>query len=518
MKPMKPARIALLLPLLCLALPAFAASPRWFQGTQPTRAAANMLAEMRAAESRGLDSRDYRANELAVAVATLSADADAAAIGRLDAAFDAAAARFVADLHAGRVSPRAAGHDLAVPHARLDLQTALAALAATSDTRAVLDDYEPGLRHYRLLKQALQRYRELALEPQLTALPRLGTRSIKPGDSWDGTPALRRLLVALGDLAPGAGPPAADALRLDPLTVAALRHFQTRHGLESDGAIGARTHAALTRPLADRLRQIELSLERARWLPPRLDSPPIIVNIPQFKLFAFYTTEDREDAMLQMDVIVGRTAETQRTPVFAADMRYVVMRPYWDVPPSIVRKEFLDRLRADPGWVSRNGYEIVAGPGDDARVVTPTAEAVEALAVGALRLRQQPGPQNALGLTKFMFPNRHNVYLHGTPAQSLFALPRRTFSHGCIRVADPVRLAQYVLRDDPRWTREAIVAAQQGSAPQRINLETPIRVMVLYATALAAESGDVLFFEDIYGHDDKLLRQLRMRKPLPSTL
>jgi murein L,D-transpeptidase YcbB/YkuD len=515
MQPMKSARVALLLPLLWLALPALAASPRWFQSTQPTRAAASLLAEMRAAESRGLVSSDYRANELAMAITRLRPDADPAAVARLDAAFDAAAARFVGDLHAGRVSPRAAGHDLAVPHAAFDLHAALGALAATSDTGAVLDDHEPGLRHYRLLKQALQRYRELALEPQLTALPHLGARSIKPGDAWAGMPALRRLLVALGDLAPAPAPPGAEALQLDPVAVAALRHFQGRHGLEIDGAVGARTYAALTRPLTDRVRQIELSLERARWLPPRLDSPPIIVNIPQFKLFAFYTTEDREDAMLQMDVIVGRTAPTQRTPVFAADMRYVVLRPYWDVPPSIVREEFLGRLRADPGWVTRNGYEIVAGPGDDARVLPPTAEAVEALARGALRLRQQPGPENALGLTKFMFPNRHNVYLHGTPAQSLFARARRTFSHGCIRVADPVRLAEFVLRDDAAWTRQAIVAAQEGGAPQRIDLATPIRVMVLYATALATESGEVLFFEDIYGHDEKLLRQLRARRPLP---
>ncbi len=515
MYPMKRAHIALLLALLGHAPLPLAASPRWFEGTQPTRAAANLLAEMRAAESRGLVSSDYRANELAVAIARLRPDADPSALARLDAAFDAAAARFIADLHAGRVSPRAAGHDLAVPHAALDLQAALGALASTSDTGAVLDDYEPALRHYHLLKQALQRYRELALEPQLTALPPLGRRSIKPDESWEGLPGLRRLLTALGDLPPGPAPPGAEPLELDPQTVTALRRFQRRHGLEVDGAIGARTYAALTRPLADRVRQIELSPERARWLPPRLDSPPIIVNIPQFRLFAFYTTEDREDAMLQMDVIVGRTAPTHRTPVFAADMRYVVMRPYWDVPPSIVRAEFLGRLRADPGWVARNGYEIVAGPGDDARVVAPTAEAVEALARGTPRLRQKPGPDNALGLTKFMFPNRHNVYLHGTPAQSLFAQARRTFSHGCIRVADPVALAEFVLRDDPKWTRAAIVAAQQAGGPQRINLSKPIRVMVIYATALATESGDVLFFEDIYGHDERLLRQLLARAPLP---
>ena len=492
---------------------------RWFSGTQLTRPAANLLAEMRAAESRGLDSSDYGGNALATAVAALPPTADVARVARLDAVFTASAGRFVTDLHSGRIAPRAAGHDLDVPHADLDLDTALAALATTRDTQAVLDDYEPGLHHYALLKQALQRYRELALEPGLGDLPRLPKRSIKPGEAYAGMPALRRLLRALGDLRNGEATPAIgtpEEALLDVVSTAALARFQRRHGLAADGALGASTYAALTRPLSERVRQIELSLERARWLPPRLDSAPIIVNIPQFKLFGFFTPQDREDAMLTMNVIVGRTFPSQNTPVFAADMRYVVLRPYWDVPPSIVREEFLGRLRADPAWVTRNGYEIVDGQGDDARVVTPSADAVAALARGALRLRQQPGPANALGLAKFMFPNRYNVYLHGTPAQSLFAQVRRAFSHGCIRVEDPVELAQYVLRGDARWTREAIVAAQQGGGPTRINLAAPIRVMILYATAIATESGEVLFFEDLYGHDQKLLRQLRKRKPLPA--
>jgi L,D-transpeptidase YcbB len=489
------------------------ATPRWFNGTQLTRPAVNLLGEMRAAESRGLDSRDYRGNELAAAIAALSPRAEAATIARLDAAFSASAARFVADLHAGRVSPRAAGHDLVVPHAVLDVEVALAALARSSATQAVLDDWEPALQHYALLKQALARYRELALEPGLTDLPRLPGRSVKPGETYAGMPALRRLLRELGDLAvPSAV--AEDLAVLDPDSVAALQRFQRRHGLEADGALGRATWNALVRPLAERVRQIELSLERARWLPPRLDSPPIIVNIPQYRLFAFQTQEDREDAMLQMNVIVGRTFPDQNTPVFVADMRYIVFRPYWDVPASIMRKEYLAHLRADPGWATRNGYELVAGPGDDARPVEPSADSVAALARGELRLRQLPGPANALGLAKFMFPNRHNVYLHGTPAQSLFAATRRAFSHGCIRVEDPLRLAEFLLRDDPAWNRDRIIAAQQGTGPVRVALAQPIRVMILYATALATEAGEVLFFDDLYGHDARLLRQLRTRKPL----
>ncbi|MEZ5458995.1 MAG: L,D-transpeptidase family protein [Steroidobacteraceae bacterium] len=514
---------ALLLFALQSPLLAGADPPRWFSGTQLTRPAVNLLGEMRSAESRGLDSRDYRGNELAVAIAGLPPDATATQIARIDAAFSTSAARFVADLHAGRVSPRQAGHDLAVPHAQLDPDLALAALARSSDTAAVLDDWEPGLRHYTLLKRALARYRELALEPGLTDLPALPARSVKPGERYAGMPALRRLLRALGDLddpvdradATSAAVDASGESLLDPAAVAALQHFQRRHGIDADGALGRTTWAALTRPLATRVRQIELSLERARWLPPRLDSPPIIVNIPQYRLFAFHTTEDAEDAMLQMKVIVGRNYPGQHTPVFAADMRYIVFRPYWDVPASIMRSEFLARLRADPSWATRNGYEIVSGAGDDGKPVPPTAQSVESLARGSLRLRQRPGAANALGLAKFMFPNRHNVYLHGTPVQSLFAASQRAFSHGCIRVEDPLELATFVLRNDPAWSREAIAAALQGPAPVRVNLAQPIRVMILYATALATESGEVLFFEDIYGHDARLERQLGSRQRLP---
>ena len=493
--------------------------PAWFRGTQLTRPAAALLGEMRAAEARGLDSEDYGGNAFARTIAELSSRADGTRIRELDQAFTVRAARFIGDLHFGRVTPKAAGHDLEVPHARLDLATVLSALAATGDTQAVLDDYEPGLRHYTLLKSALQTYRELALEPGLTELPPLPRRSVKPGEDYAGMAALRRLLVAVGDL-PAITPVAAtDESILDSATALALARFQQRHGLAADGALGAATHAALTRPLRDRVRQIELSLERARWLPPRLDSPPIIVNIPQFKLFAFYTAQDREDAMLAMNVIVGKTFPSSNTPVFAADMRYVVLRPYWDVPASILRQEFLPKIRANPAWIARNDFEIVAGQGDDGRIIAASADSIADLARGALRLRQKPGPDNALGLAKFMFPNRHNVYLHSTPAQSLFAQSRRAFSHGCVRVEDPTALAEYVLRNEPAWTRDTILAAQRdgaaGGRPVRINLAQPIRVMILYATAIATESGQVLFFEDLYRHDTRLVKLLDRRRPLP---
>jgi len=247
---------------------------------------------------------------------------------------------------------------------------------------------------------------------------------------------------------------------------------------------------------------------RVRWLPRKLAVPPIIVNIPQFRLFAFRTSNDFAQDILQMNVIVGATFDGRETPVFSAQMRYIVLNPYWDVPYAIMKREQLPEIESDSEWVARNHFQIVDGQGDDARPVPVTAENVRLLARGTLRLRQEPGPGNALGRVKFMFPNRHNVYLHDTPARALFAASRRAFSHGCIRVADPMALLAHVLRDDPQWTPARIAQALEGPAATRIALTHPIPVFILYGTALATEAGDVLFFEDIYAQDAKLARLL----------
>ena len=261
-------------------------------------------------------------------------------------------------------------------------------------------------------------------------------------------------------------------------------------------------------PYAPRIRQIELTLERWRWLP-EFTAPPIIVNIPQFRLFAFRTLRDRRDDILQMDVIVGKTVPTTRTPVFMQDMKYLVFRPYWDVPYSITRKEIIPSIRKKPGYLSKERLELVDKAG---KVVPESAESLTQLESGALRVRQTPGPDNSLGLIKFMLPNRYNVYLHSTPAHSLFNRAERAFSHGCIRVKDPVALAQHVLRDTPGdWSAAVLKSAlEAGPDNTTVRLKTPIPVLIIYATALAQEDGSVLFFKDIYGHDAKLAQLLKL--------
>jgi murein L,D-transpeptidase YcbB/YkuD len=481
-------------------------APLWSRDGHATPQAQALIRELQRADTYGLQREDYAGDAIAVLAEkpSGSAVADAGRWGRFDVQLSAAALRFMSDLHYGRVKPTSVGFNLQTMHQRIDLGASLTALADATDVAKAINEIEPPFHHYALLKGALTKYLDLAQHPELKNLPAI-SGSIKPGNAYAGAPALRRLLVALGDLPAGGGTPA-DETTLSPELSAGVRAFQQRHGLTPDGALGKTTFTALTTPFAKRVRQMDLTLERWRWLPP-FDTPPIIVNIPQFRLFAFRTTEDRVADILQMDVIVGKTYT--QTPVFESDMRYVVFRPYWDIPPGILRKEMLPKIRANPGYVAAQRLQIVSGQGDDSPVVPPSPAAIEGLAAGKLRLRQMPGPDNALGLVKFMFPNVYNVYLHSTPAHRLFNESVRAFSHGCIRVSDPPALGTYVMRDEPGgWTREKIEAAMNGNKTMRVNLQQPIRVLILYGTALATEAGPVLFFDDLYGLDKKLEQQL----------
>jgi L,D-transpeptidase YcbB len=478
--------------------------PLWTMNGKVTQQATTLIQALRSAETYGLRSTDYGVEAMVALLAPRSAEH----VASFDVQLSALASRFLQHLHQGRADPRAAGFELQESRPPLDLAAILTLLATTDNASAVISSVEPAFYHYRLLKDALKRYQQLADKPGLSDLPRFQS-TIKPGGPYAGAPALRKLLHALGDLP--AIPPKAGPV-LDPKLVKALQRFQERHGISPSGRLDAATHAALTVPLAKRVRQIELTLERWRWLP-SFETPPIIVNIPQFRLFAFRSTQDLQADILQMDVIVGQSYPERQTPVFAGDLRYLIFRPYWDIPTSILQNEMLPRIRDNPGYLAAQHLEMVQGDLDDsATVLPPTPANIEALAAGKLRLRQQPGPDNALGLIKFMFPNSHDVYLHSTPAHQLFKESRRDFSHGCIRVSDPLALAVQVLRNTPGdWTREKIdEAMQSGPANQRVNLASPIRVFILYATVLAKEDGTILFFDDIYEHDKRLEDLLKL--------
>jgi murein L,D-transpeptidase YcbB/YkuD len=263
----------------------------------------------------------------------------------------------------------------------------------------------------------------------------------------------------------------------------------------------------LNTPLSHRVAQLQLTLERWRWLPHQFQRPPIIVNIPEFRLRA---VDEQYHWVLFMKVVVGR-AYRHRTPVFAANIKSVIFRPYWNVPLSIVRAELLPHIEKDPAYLAKNSYEVVDSAGTVVGQGTVSEQIKRQLRSGKLGIRQTPGPNNALGLLKFDFPNPHDVYMHGTPAMELFSRSRRDFSHGCIRVEDPVALAAWLLRGNPEWNTDHIRAATLAETTFRVDLERPIPVLIVYGTAVVMEDGEVHLFRDIYGQDAALEQALLSR-------
>lgn len=277
----------------------------------------------------------------------------------------------------------------------------------------------------------------------------------------------------------------------------------------------ARTRADTADPQrATHVRQIILTLERWRWLPTDLGQRFVLVNVPAFQLYGFDVSISRDTPQVTMPVVVGRAARTP-TPIFSGQMRYLFFRPYWNVPPGILRKETLPKLRRDPGYLKRAQLEIVDANAPDAPAKTypPTAANLARLASGKLRVRQTPGPKNSLGLVKFLFPNQYDVYLHDTPEQDLFEHERRDFSHGCIRVANPPALVQFVLADQAMWTPAAIDSAMhRGRDSRQVFLTNPLPVYVLYGTVLAQPDGTIHFYDDVYHLDATLERALAARR------
>jgi murein L,D-transpeptidase YcbB/YkuD len=271
--------------------------------------------------------------------------------------------------------------------------------------------------------------------------------------------------------------------------VDAVKRFQERHRIKADGVIAPETVKALNVPVEDRIRAIELNLERWRWLPDRMPDRYLVVNVPDFRL----ETIEHGKPVMAMRVVVG--APDNKTPIFADEMTQVVFSPYWNVPPRIAEEETIPRASSDPEFLARNNMEVVGPSGE---VVDPYV--VDWTNAKGLRIRQRPGSGNALGGVKFIFPNTFDVYLHDTNATRLFDRLERGLSHGCVRVEEPHKLAQYVLRDQPEWSAEAIDQAMTSGEERHVKLKTPIPVYILYKTAWVHEGG-VRFLKDLYGHD-----------------
>jgi L,D-transpeptidase YcbB len=485
----------------------------WVKGMEPSAQAQQVIALLLKAEQEGLSAEDYDGPRWSDRLAKLKpatvqpSEADAV---RFDVALTVCVMRYISDIHIGKVNPKHFDFGLDVEAKKHDLPEFLKEdVVDATDLAGILAKMEPPYPGYQRTIQALHAYLEFAKEYEGKSFPAI-QKTIAPGDPYPGRPQLIRLLRLVGDLPADANLPADETVYQAPL-VDAVKSFQRRHGRTPDGRIGAQTLADLNVPLTRRVRQMQLTLERWRWLPVRLHAAPIVANIPEFRLRAY---DENYKVALSMNVVVGK-AYDHNTPVFSDAMQYVVFRPYWGVPFSIAKAEFLPRIAADPNYLATKGFEVVNSRQEIVTSGTVTNDILAQLRAGKLFIRQTPGPKNSLGLVKFIFPNSYSVYMHDTPAQEFFAKSRRDFSHGCIRLEKPAELAVWVLRDNRGWDMDRVRGALNGSPNQQVNLAHPIPVLIVYGTVIVTEDGLVHFYDDIYGHDAALEKVIAKGYPYP---
>jgi murein L,D-transpeptidase YcbB/YkuD len=477
--------------------------PAWFSAGRPRKEAAELI---EAAGKAGLDGLDPAAYDLAAAKALVerlssrnplkreSADPGKAAQAELQLSY--VFMKYASHLLSGRVDPYEIDANWAGHRRHTDLPDLLLSAVSGRGVTATLESLMPRHPQYALLKAALPRYHAIAARGGWpTDLP--SDLRLRRGDKGPAVARLRARLEASGDLAGsarGATPArlAAEGDSFDQALAAAVQRVEHRHGLEADGAVDGKTVEALNVPAERRIRQIELNLERWRWLPEDLGARHVIVNVPTFRLQAF----EHGKPVLEMRIVAGD--EKHPTPIFSDRMTHIVFSPFWNIPPGIAREEWIPELERDPNYLRKYGIEIVKGD----LVLDPTE--VDWNDEG-LRLRQRPGVKNSLGLVKFAFPNRYNVYLHDTPFDGDFERVARSFSHGCVRVEKPTELALWMLRGREEWTPARIDAAMHAGKEQQVKIAPPIPVYLIYQTAWAADDSTIAFAADLYGHDSRQL-------------
>lgn len=364
-----------------------------------------------------------------------------------------------------------------IPRKKLDVLALLdTVISRKGDTTA---NWEPLNANYQHLKQALIKYNAFADNGGWQPIPVEAKKAYKPGDSSAVITAVKMRLHASGDYE-GSDTSA----QYDSSFGVAVKQAQSMFGLKPDGVIGQQLIAALNVPVKDRVAQMLVNLERMRWLPAQILPAKIVVNIPEFVIHVF----EGDSAALEMPVVVG--AAGHNTVIFSDMLKYIVFSPYWNVPASIVRNEILPGMKRNSNYLRSHNMEQTGTSG------------------GLPEIRQKPGPQNSLGRVKFLFPNNYNIYFHDTPAKDLFSRDSRAFSHGCIRLSNPRKMAQYLLRNDPAWTDEKIDAAMNQTKENWVTLKTPVPVYITYFTAWVDARGNLNFRNDVYGHDKKMAAKM----------
>ena len=479
--------------------------PAWLTGGAPSGQARALLDVLGKADREGLPRESYRVGAIETAFEDLAGigpltKIEPARLATIDVLLTHSYLKYASNVHRGRIHPRALPHDWIARPRSLDYVAHLAAALDRSRVEASLEELPPPHPEYRRLRESLAHYREIAAEG---GWPGVGQgRTLDLGDRGARVATLRRRLAASGDLAG----PAARGEVFDRSVDRAVRRFQARAGLDADGRVGPDEIAALDVPVADRIRQIELNLERWRWLPAELGDRYVVVNVPEYTLYVNEHGRDR----WSMRVIVGE--EFTPTSIFSDTLTHMVVNPAWNVPASIATGEIGPELARDRDYLARHRMRAFDAEGKelDARAAASAAAGGDS----ELTIRQDPGEGNALGRLKFMCPNRFNVYLHDTPRADLFGAEERDFSHGCIRLERPLDMAEYLMRGESTWGRERIeqAIAADSVREQHVRLPSKVPIHIFYWTAWTDDGGVAHFRDDVYEIDAMLERALARRE------
>ena len=466
----------------------------------------DLIEIFRGAAADGLHPQDYLTPEIEVAV---SATTDAG-LADLEIRLSTSLLTYAQHIRSGRVEPNAINRDLKIFPEGPDPENVLADARTTNDMAAFSASLAPPTPRYARLKDALIAYQRLADAGGWPEVPPPTTgKSLKPGMSDPMVPVLAKRLEKTGELAAGAfvNPAEEPDLYSDAL-VEAVQRFQALNGLEIDGVVGPNTLKQINITAAQRVAQIELNLERRRWMADDLGKYYVFVNLADQYLKVVQLVDKngawREKTIHAARTVVGKTYH--KTPVFNELMTYVVLNPNWNVPYSIATREYLPKLQRDPGALARQNIRVLSG----GREIYPYAVNWSAYSRGnfPFRLQQAAGPRNALGRVKFMFPNKYNIYIHDTPSKSLFERASRAYSHGCVRVQDPLTLAE-VLLEHEGMSRADIDRIVNRGKRRVVKFQNPIPVHITYLTAWVNKDGSLHFRRDIYGRDKILAKALQ---------
>jgi murein L,D-transpeptidase YcbB/YkuD len=481
----------------------------WVQNGRVRAQGLAVIELLQNAAAKGLDPEDYDGSRWQDRLLKLGQNPSEQDLVSFDTALTVSTMRYVRAAYCGRVNPKEFKFQLDMGWEQLPLAEFIQTQVVNAgDPAAEIQKLEPPFLGYRKLLALLPVYEGYANQVEGEKLPTI-TKTVRPGQPYAGVVRLGWFLQTIGDI-PASAQLNPKATVYDGALVEGVKHYQDRHGENPTGNLDVRTINELNTPPAVRIRQIKLTLERWRWLPHSFPQPPVVVNLPEYRVRAM--NPDGTVAFYK-NVIIGK-AYGHKSPIFEKEIQYVVFRPYWDVTPSIQRNEIVPHILKDPNYIAKHNFEVVTPKGEVVTDNQVTPEVLEGIRSLRLMVRQKPGETNSLGLVKIIFPNPDNVYLHGTDAPELFSQDVRDFSHGCIRVEKPEDLVAWVLRNNPGWDLERVEATMNGQKNNlQVNLLTRIPVLIVYGTAAVNEENQIRFFDDIYGYDAELDKALAAEHP-----